>query len=403
MAKSLPGARLLRSLTRAGKSQQKLFAQLFAVPKPKPKAKAKVKPKAVAKAAAKVVAKPRPVARTVAKPKAVAPDGMPIRQHSRPQTNTLPGRWLAAQHVASSANVQLASQTMHYWLYLPENVPETALKNGLPLIIMLHGCHQTATQFATGTRMNRLAEQKGYAVLYPQQSVSTNAHRCWRWYEKSTQQGGGDSGLIASLIGQVCDSYPIDRRRVYACGISAGAGMANIVALNHPELIAAVGLHSGPVYGGGHSTVGALRVMQHGAGPQAASAIREILLRRPTFPLMPTILIQGEGDTVVRPVNQTQLVQQSLLLNRLPAGTQVTVVERAATRGGSRNAHEIRDYYSDRKVLLRVARIADLAHAWSGGDAALSYNAKAGPDASKMMVDFFSKHRRPLGRAGAAR
>jgi poly(hydroxyalkanoate) depolymerase family esterase len=396
MAKSLPGARLLRSLTRAGKSQQKLFAQLFAVPKTKPKAKAKT-------AKPKVAAKPKAVAKPVANPKAVAPDGMPIRQHSRPQTITLPGRWLAAQHVATTANGQLASQTMQYWLYLPENVPETALKNGLPLIVMLHGCHQTATQFATGTRMNRLAEQKGYAVLYPQQSVSTNAHRCWRWYEQSTQQGGGDTGLIASLIGKVCDSYPIDRRRVYACGISAGAGMANIVALNHPELIAAVGLHSGPVYGGGHSTVGALRVMQHGAGPQAASAIREILLRRPAFPLMPTILIQGEGDTVVRPVNQAQLVQQSLLLNRLPAGTQVTVVERAATRGGSRNAHEIRDYYSDRKVLLRVARIAGLAHAWSGGDATLSYNAKAGPDASKMMMDFFSKHRRPLGRAGAAR
>jgi poly(3-hydroxybutyrate) depolymerase len=93
------------------------------------------------------------------------------------------------------------------------------------------------------------------------------------------------------------------------------------------------------------------------------------------------------------------LVQQSLLLNRLPPGTQVTVVERAAKRGGSRNAHEIRDYRAGRKVLLRVARIAGLAHAWSGGDAALSYNAKAGPDASKMMVDFFSKHRRPLGLA----
>jgi poly(hydroxyalkanoate) depolymerase family esterase len=389
MAKSLSGARLLRSMTRAGKSQQKLFAQLFAVPKTKTKTKAK----------AKTVAKPKAVANAVAKPKAVAPDGMPIRQHSRPQTNTLPGRWLAAQHVASPAIGQLTGQSMRYWLYLPEHVPETALKNGLPLIVMLHGCHQTATQFATGTRMNRLAEQKGYAVLYPQQSVSTHAHRCWRWYDHSTQQGGGDTGLIASLIGKVCDGYPIDRRRVYICGISAGAGMANIVALNHPELIAAVGLHSGPAYGGGHSTVGALRVMQHGAGPQAASAIREILLRRPGFPLMPTILIQGEGDTVVRPVNQAQLVQQSLLLNRLPPGTQVTVVERAAKRGGSRNAHEIRDYRAGRKVLLRVARIAGLAHAWSGGDAALSYNAKAGPDASKMMVDFFSKHRRPLGLA----
>ena len=397
MAKPIFGARLLRSIAKAGKSHQKLMTQLFAVPavkaKPRKKpAKAKVAP--VAKVRTRLVpVVPAQAPKLQARPAPTALDGMPLRQHARPEVSVLPGRWLAGHYAAMPQAGQIPSQPMSYWLYLPQHVPAAALRAGLPLIVMLHGCQQSATQFAQGTRMNRLAERKGYAVLYPQQLASTQAHRCWRWYDKSTQEGGGDTALIAAIVAKVCGEHAIDRKRIYACGISAGAGMANILALNHPELIAAVGLHSGPAYGGGHSMVGALNVMQHGAGPQASIAIRQVLQRRPGFPAMPTMLIQGEGDNVVRPVNQTQLVQQSLLLNRLPAGTQVKVVERARV-GRTRLAHEIRDYCVGSKVLLRVARIADLEHAWSGGDPALSFNSKAGPDASKMMLDFFAKHRR---------
>ena len=58
------------------------------------------------------------------------------------------------------------------------------------------------------------------------------------------------------------------------------------------------------------------------------------------------------------------------------------------------NAHRIDDFYDGRKLLLRVARIDALDHAWSGGDPALKFNAKAGPDATRMMLEFFARHRR---------
>ena len=67
---------------------------------------------------------------------------------------------------------------------------------------------------------------------------------------------------------------------------------------------------------------------------------------------------------------------------------------RTQGRGGRHNAHQIRDFYDGRKLLLRVAQIEQLEHAWSGGDEALAYNAKAGPDATKMMLDFFGRHHR---------
>ena len=43
----------------------------------------------------------------------------------------------------------------------------------------------------------------------------------------------------------------------------------------------------------------------------------------------------------------------------------------------------------DRPVL-----VGGLGHAWSGGDPAHAFNAKAGPDASRMVLEFFGRHRR---------
>ncbi|PHV08896.1 PHB depolymerase esterase [Janthinobacterium sp. BJB412] len=281
---------------------------------------------------------------------------------------------------------------MSYWLYLPHEAP-AAESAGMPLLVMLHGCQQTATQFAQGTRMNALADKAGYAVVYPQQLLSSQAQRCWKWYDKSTQEGGGDVRMIVGIIDKVAQQYPIDRRRIYICGISAGAAMAYIVALNHPELIAAAGLHSAPAFGAGHNVIGALGVMQHGAGLRVERAIHEVLLREPRFPVLPAILIQGMGDQVVRPINQSQLTRQSLMLNRMQVGADYKVTHKAG-RGNSHNRQDIHDFYVGRKLILRVAQVARLEHAWSGGDPSLAFNAKAGPDASKMMLDFFGRHRR---------
>ncbi len=292
---------------------------------------------------------------------------------------------------------------MQYWLYLPKHIPDTVAQQGWPLIVMLHGCHQTATEFAEGTRMNRLAEDKGYAVLYPQQLVNLQAQRCWRWYDRSVQQGGGETLALAALVKSVREQHSIDGRRIYACGLSAGAGMAAVLALNHPELIAAVGLHSGPVFGVGHSPIGALHVMRNGALAQADAAILGVMQRRATnaslraaetMPAIPAVMIQGEADQVVRPINQQHLTRQWLQLNGIPEGPATRVTEKSAGRGSKRNVYEIQDYLVRRKLVLRVVRIAGLGHAWSGGDPNLRFNAEAGPEASRMMLEFFGRHRR---------
>lgn len=366
----------LRGLLRAGTQQQRALTRaltaMVVLPKPA-RPKAKPKPKLV------------PASAPLRRARAPA---APALAMAAPAASPAPGKWLASHLTGPGDNNTL--KRLSYWLYLPDHPPTP---EALPLVVMLHGCDQSATQFADGTRMNHWAQKLGYAVLYPQQSRSAHPHRCWKWYDRATQQGGGEVGLIVGMIGKVMGSYPIDRKRVYISGLSAGAGMANIVALHHPELFAAIGLHSGPLFGAGHSTLGALGVMKHGASHRVDSAIEEILHARPGFPALPTMLIQGEDDDVVRPINQIQLMRQAQLINRLvPADVQFATASKAATRQS--NPYSIHDTRHGRSTILRVARIERLKHAWSGGDERLSYNNAAGPDASKLLLDFFSRHQR---------
>jgi hypothetical protein len=148
MAKPAPRVRLLRSLTRAVKSQQSMLAKLLDACAPAPK-------KPPRKAAPSKPPSKRAAAQT-------APLG--LRRHARPGLPPATGKWLAGQYPLPLKPGQAVAQGMSYWLYLPERVPDSVARHGSPLIVMLHGCHQSATQFVQGTRMNQLAEDKGYAA-----------------------------------------------------------------------------------------------------------------------------------------------------------------------------------------------------------------------------------------------
>jgi poly(hydroxyalkanoate) depolymerase family esterase len=108
-----------------------------------------------------------------------------------------------------------------YKLYVPASA--TTASEHLPLIVMLHGCGQSPQDFATGTGMNRLAEEFGFLVLYPAQSRDANPNGCWNWFRPGDQnRGAGEPALIAEMTCQVIAAKRIDPLRVYVAGMSAG-------------------------------------------------------------------------------------------------------------------------------------------------------------------------------------
>ena len=311
---------------------------------------------------------------------------------SAPSALSAGGNWTRSYYSSLEADRKMAPRRMTGWLFVPD--VSTAVKrtsSGMPLVVMLHGCEQTAPDFASGTRMNRLAVRHGFAVLYPQQSASAHAQRCWPWYQRALQHGGHEVALVAGMIEKALARHGFDPSRVYVAGLSAGAAMAQTLALRRPDLIAAVASHSGPVFGVADSRMSALTTMQQGAR-NPAQPILELQREMPYFPEMPVLIVQGAHDGLVRPINGRQLAEQFRILNRLAQDELQAPVERLAR--GANDAFQITDFRRGRQLLIRLCEVAHLGHAWSGGDPALRYNAARGPDASVLLWNFFKRHRR---------
>lgn len=141
-----------------------------------------------------------------------------------------------------------------YWLYMPAGT----WPGPLPMVVFLHGCNETARQAATATHFNSLADQLGFAVVYPQQNLTVdssapvadgNGIGCWNWFLPEDQQAGaGEPAILAGLTEQAAGLVGADEKRIYVEGVSAGADMAVILGADYPDLYAAVGVLAGCAY-----------------------------------------------------------------------------------------------------------------------------------------------------------
>ncbi|ARL20112.1 PHB depolymerase family esterase [Burkholderia pseudomallei] len=296
------------------------------------------------------------------------------------------GEWIRADHPLPPAFGRFVKH-LEYGLY----VPSGAKTLGLPLVVMLHGCKQDMNQFSQGTRMNLLADRYGFAVLYPEQSLSAHAHGCWHWYEDTVHGGRGEAQAVVALVDALVAERGFDASRVYAAGMSAGAGLVSLLALHFPRRFAAVALHSGPAFGDAHSGITAMDVMRRGLHRDPAAVV-DALVEPGAHPGMPAFIVHCDDDRVVVPKNADELAVQFLRLNGLadadgePAG-----VERFETR-----AADVRtlDYRRDGESVVRLCRVHGLAHAWAGGDDSVPFHSAAGPDASELIWSFFASRER---------
>lgn len=259
-------------------------------------------------------------------------------------------------------------------------VPSRSQEKPLPLVVMLHGCTQSPDDFAAGTRMNFLAEERNCFVVYPEQPSGANQAKCWNWFRTGDQQrDGGEPSLIAGITRQVMRDYPIDQKRIYVAGLSAGGAAAAIMAATYADLYAAVGIHSGLACGAASDLPSAFVAMRQGGGSKNADG----------GPPVPTIVFHGDRDATVHPNNGDRIVEQSVKA----AGLKVKVSGGRVPHGHAYTRTNLAD--ADGRVVSEHWNVHGAGHAWSGGSPAGSYTDPRGPDATREMLRFFLEHSLP--------
>jgi poly(hydroxyalkanoate) depolymerase family esterase len=254
-------------------------------------------------------------------------------------------------------------------------IPSSARPTGL--IVMLHGCRQTAEDFAVGTNMNAIAEDHNLLVAYPHQPSSANPMSCWNWFRPQDQARlGGEAEIIARLTQSVLAEFELPQRGAFLAGLSAGGAMAAVLGSTYPALYSAVGIHSGLAYKSAHDVNSAFAVMRGQNGTLPAGLAGAGFQPR-------LIVFHGSGDQTVAPQNATVLWDEAVRSKGSGDVLQLTV------SSGGRTV--------DRRIFTEAGDVGSVeewiihesGHAWSGGNPKGSYTDGDGPNASAEMVRFF--------------
>lgn len=257
-----------------------------------------------------------------------------------------------------------------------------------PLFVMLHGAGQSASDFAQGTRMHEVVREFGGIALFPEQSRSAHPFGSWNWYDVKHQfASGGEPSMLAGLTRQIIRDHDVDPARVYVAGMSAGGAMAMILAQTHPELYAAVGVHSGIATGVAHDLMSALRAMNSGPPIDQPAKVDADLLD--ALPAVPIIVFHGDRDQTVHPLNAEAVLARALNRSDLPGQTDTTAPPSPMNVPGGRAVTLVRHVRRKGRPDAEMWLVHGGGHAWTGGSAKGSFTDEAGPDASREMLRFF--------------
>jgi poly(hydroxyalkanoate) depolymerase family esterase len=188
------------------------------------------------------------------------------------------------------------------------------------LVVVLHGCGQTAAGYDVGAGWSTLAKHYGFAVLMPEQQPSNNANGCFNWFNPGDiARERGEASSIRQMIGRMAGDYGIDPRRVFITGLSAGGAMTSVMLATYPEVFAAGAVIAGLPFGVASNVREALTGMRAShtrpAG-ELGDLVRKASSHKGKWPKLS--VWHGTADRTVYPGNADEIVKQWLDVHRLP-------------------------------------------------------------------------------------
>jgi poly(hydroxyalkanoate) depolymerase family esterase len=189
------------------------------------------------------------------------------------------------------------------------------------LVVVLHGCGQTAAGYDMGAGWSTLAKHYGFALLMPEQKSSNNANGCFNWFNpEDTARDHGEACSISQMIARMVKDHQIDPDRIFVTGLSAGGAMTTAMLATYPEIFAAGAVIAGLPYGVATNVREALNGMfQSRARPagELGDLVRKASNYRGPWPKIS--VWHGSADRTVNPANANEIVKQWLDVHQLPS------------------------------------------------------------------------------------
>jgi poly(hydroxyalkanoate) depolymerase family esterase len=203
---------------------------------------------------------------------------------------------------------------LRMFAFVPETMPQRAL------VVVLHGCGQSAAGYDHGSGWSALAQQYGFALLVPEQQLVNNANGCYNWFNpEDIARDSGEVASIRQMIARMVEDHSIDPRRIFVTGLSAGGAMTSALLATYPEVFSAGAIIAGLPFGVANDVRDALTIMR--ATPvrtpqRLGDLVRNASDHKGPWPRLS--VWHGSVDGVVAPANAREIVKQWLDVHHLP-------------------------------------------------------------------------------------
>ena len=228
----------------------------------------------------------------------------------------MPGMAAAGRRLAEVTGFGANPGNLRMFAHVPAKLQRAA-----PLVVVLHGCTQTAAGYDHGTGWSTLADRFGFALLLPEQKRQNNPNNCFTWFEPGdTARGSGEAESIRQMIDRMVADHGLDRDRVYVTGLSAGGAMASAMLAAYPEMFAGGAIVAGLPYGAARSVAEAFDAMfqPRSRAPRAWGDL--VRAASPHAGPWPKVSVwHGDADATVVPRNADETVKQWLDVHGLDA------------------------------------------------------------------------------------
>ncbi|MPY51333.1 extracellular catalytic domain type 1 short-chain-length polyhydroxyalkanoate depolymerase [Streptomyces acidicola] len=188
--------------------------------------------------------------------------------------------------------------------YVPGNLP-----SGAPLVMALHGCTQSASDYYAHSGWPKYADMYGFALVFPQTTSSNNANSCFNWFQSSDYtRDRGEALSIKQMVDYAKSHYGSDPSRVYITGLSAGGAMTSAMLAGYPDVFAGGAIGSGIPAGCATDLSSALTCQYSGVNKtpqQWGDAVRSASGGW-GGPWPRVAIWQGTADSTVNPANATE-------------------------------------------------------------------------------------------------